>query len=291
MSLPGAKASPSELARLLASRYPGARLSAETPVSRTIWPVSFLGREYLLKLHDPWIKGRLDLLNAVHEAAKVNSLTPPMAEDRDGRLLGLYDGLPYSLHERQQTDMAGPPKPDRLATKLNDLHRALACCGQGSKLDNHFRTDTAILAKWADQAGFPHARQALEVVEDLLRWSPVQLLHGDMHPGNVLTCGRELFFVDFDSAVSLPVQAEVAFAAETFYGIGTQEAGLFLAFYSRACGIETTLSDACRWLVFHACQRLGFIFEQADLGNEGWMADLQPQIVRLQTAIGLLEEF
>jgi Ser/Thr protein kinase RdoA (MazF antagonist) len=290
MTLPGTKASAQALQKLLAARYPGATLAGGKAVARALWPVALGGRAHLLKLHDPWVHGRLAALNAIHRAALDNSLTPPQAEDVDGCLLGLHQGLAYSLHVRLELESAGLPAPEGLASALAALHNALRGCCPGPALENHFRRDTVLLAARAAQAGFPGALRALEPLGPVLQGRSCQPVHGDMHPGNVLVSGGRVYFVDFDSAAALPVQAEAAFAAETFYGLDSLEAGLFLAAFSAVSGVGITPDEACRWLVFHAVQRVCFILECAEQGDDRWLADYESQRARIAKGLTWLEE-
>ncbi len=274
-----------QLQELLRTRYAG-DFSLGEQLSRTVHAVAGPDGPWLLKLHDEQVLPRAALLEQLYTVVTGAGLAPAMLPDRDGRLLGTMQGRVHSLQRRIAAGQQRPC-PLALARKLAELHALLAKKCGGLEIANHFSTDHAALADCAGRHGLEAALPHLEQVAAWLDSQPHQMVHGDLHPGNVLAVGDALFFIDFDSATRLPAGAEAALSAWRCCA-DPELRRKSLAAYNLVAGTALTPQDMARWLIFHTLQRMHYITAAADQGDERWLYDLPAQQRRCREALTML---
>lgn len=271
---------------ILRARY-GSAYHLGGPVSRTVRAVAGPGGPWLLKVHDEHVLPWRVALGRIYAAVAAEGLCPPILPDIDGQLLGLHESTVHSLHKHigatPQT-----PTPEELAEGLAAMHACLAThCGE-VRISNHFTMDTAALTARGHGLGLSSMGGIMAEIDRRLATAPWCVVHGDVHPSNVLHDGKRLFFVDFDSATRLPAEAEAAFVAwRCFEDAAGRDA--FLRAYNRHAGTSLNDRDLARWLVFHCMQRIDFILAASERGDGRWLYDLEAQTARAREAVAAWE--
>lgn len=170
---------------------------------------------------------RAQLVAAAQSQAAAAGLAPELLTTKQGAPLAVDHGQSYTLSRyitggRALRIAHDPTSARRLGTALGRLHTALADlqppgpAGTGWHLPGTEPLRQALASH--RRPGCTHPA-TVRYLETKIRWAanlsladrawldalPCQVIHGDIHPGNVLACdGQVGAFVDFDQARSFP---------------------------------------------------------------------------------------
>jgi Ser/Thr protein kinase RdoA (MazF antagonist) len=245
--LPAGTCAPASGVRQVLARYVGrdrARAAALSELgaagaSRT-WLVGAPALRYVLRRLSPGTTAaRARFVTAVHHRAACGGCAPQLLANDAGERLTLHHGQYFQLVEYagRSWDRHGIPAAPacaELGLALGRLHNLLAgfqSCPAAPRLAFPADPGGALRAAYAahDHDGCPHvtARQALTAklrraealsgtVLDVLADLPQQVIHGDVHPGNVLAWQRPrasaipgISLIDFDRTRCAPAAYEV----------------------------------------------------------------------------------
>jgi Ser/Thr protein kinase RdoA (MazF antagonist) len=237
---------PADIAYVLA-RYIGRDLARSATASslaaagtdRT-WLVGTPAPRYVLRRLPPGITiTRARFVTAVHHHAAREGCAPRLLANHEGEHLTAHCGQYFQLVQYVESSwdrhaIPGPPACTALGLALGRLHNALTRLSPGAAeprlafpADYGAALRAACAAHDYDACPHPTARQALaaklrwaealsRTVPDALASLPQQVIHGDVHPGNVLvsqspwtSAGARISMIDFDRARYAPPGYEV----------------------------------------------------------------------------------
>lgn len=205
------------------------------------WLVGTPAPRYVLRRLPPGITiARARFVTAVHHHAAREGCAPLLLANQEGESLTLHSGQYFQLVQYVESRwnrhaIPGPPACTELGLALGRLHNALTGLSPGAAEPRlAFPADygAALRAACAahDHDACPHrtARQALaaklrraealsRTVLDALASLPQQVIHGDVHPGNILvspspgttSASPRISMIDFDRARYAPPAYEV----------------------------------------------------------------------------------
>ncbi|MFI6818434.1 phosphotransferase family protein [Nonomuraea sp. NPDC050328] len=156
----------------------------------------------------------LELARAGSPAAAPDPRVTPQTYEHDDFLITLW-----TYHPPTQPPAPSPPA---YARALKHLHTGMR---QITLPTPHFLDRVAsaqdLLSNPAHTPALPTAdrtllRHTLRTLSDLIvsRGAPEQLLHGEPHPGNLLSTSGGLLFIDFETYCRGPVEFDLAHAPE-----------------------------------------------------------------------------
>jgi Ser/Thr protein kinase RdoA (MazF antagonist) len=121
------------------------------------------------------------------------------------------------------------------------------------------------------EALFPYLDEA-ENIKRNIRW---QLVHNDLHPGNIISSVTgKIYLLDFESFSANPLVADVLFAAFRLVGGFSRNFFRFLKMYDMFNPLDEI--EKQKGLVLLAAdfiRKLGFIMAEQEKGNEYYMKD------------------
>ncbi len=233
------------------------------------------GQGLILKRHNPLTRANLGPLLKIYALASNKGLIPTVRPTRQGRLLAQDEGLIFSVQEHKKNASKRPPELGLVSARLARLHAVLADL-ETEPFCNHLQRVVPDVAAAAKAWGYGRLVPFINQAQEILTQERPQVVHGDLHPGNVIFDQREVWFIDLDSAATLAAASDVAFAAFRFGGLdGFEE---FVRGYNRA-GPPQPMSPRglASLVVYQVLQRLLFILIEAAAGREEWLVDLENQ--------------
>ncbi len=235
----------------------------------------------LFKQHVTLVPGKTKELEHVYEKCISQGLCPPLMQPRQGGLFCIDHGTVLSLQPLlKKNDVAPNKSPARLGQALRMLHQAMSGI-LAKPLRNHFDRLLPSLAGPAKRYGLQDIVPMIKEVE-CRRASCKKLIHGDLHPGNVLLHNGKIMFLDLDSASSSALEVDIAFAAFRFFPTDRKAQSAFFHGYGL---YEKHLDNIWKYLIYTIAQRILFILESSKNGDKRWEYDLAKQKHFLQEAI------
>ena len=247
------------------------------------------GWEGVFKYHADWAFDRVPFMEEVYQAVSESGIASTLYLGADGQLFHQFEGGLYSL----QRMVAGKPPTisdgETVAVSLADLHAVLARVSFGP-IEHHLRPVTRGLLERAHGYGLKAEAKVIEFADEYLRNSPVQIVHGDLHPGNILVNGDKAMFIDFDSAHTGNSFQEFVLAAFRLYGADCDSVMRFIEgceMFPAQFGKQSILMGS---LAVHGImRRLVFILSERERGITSWVDDLENQRYLLSEAMRLAE--
>lgn len=172
---------------------------------------------------------RRDALLARHVAARGVQATRPFAEPV------VVDGVAVALWHHEPHDPAAVFTPAEVATRLADLHAALADLDTDLPRLAPCDDTSRALPQLAGQVPEPVVallREENERLREALAAFPVRPLHGDAHPGNLLATPSGPVWNDFEDAFLGPLGWDLACLASTGRLDGTAALAAYPGEYS-----------------------------------------------------------
>jgi Ser/Thr protein kinase RdoA (MazF antagonist) len=257
---------------------------AVSQAGQSVFQCSFADRRTMfLKTFDPIFSDKADALGSLCAFISRTGLTPRLAADCNGELIPIFKGTRLMLQFSGQTGndgalTRGTPCPELFAQALSALHEALRNYSEAPPLHSHLEQDPQVLSDFACQLGLPEHVEALHRTAGVRR----QIIHGDLHPGNILLNSRGVIFLDFDSACVAPPRREAAFAAYRLFQTPSNRR-LFLDAYVRETGGPLFEFREMHEHLFHVIlSRIHFILMSATRHETRFLYDLPLQMQRLE---------
>ena len=235
------------------------------------------GQDMVLKIHHSLSRPNFHSLSEVYALCSQERLIPRVHPTRAGALLGRTADLVFSVQDYLAPDHRAPAVPQVVAPWLARLHVVLSRLDSGP-LANHLQRVAPDLLSTAEQYGYGRLRPFIEEAEEAIRLETSQVVHGDIHPNNVISRAGRAWFIDLDSATTLVAASDVAFAAFRLCQGQPDGVSIFVEGYNSA-GPPVQVADGhiLPFLVYNILQRLLFILVEAQAGRPEWMVDLDNQ--------------
>lgn len=215
------------------------------------------------------------ILDRLLVACNEKSLVPRHFPARDGSLVAEIGGVCYSLVRREEIL---PLNPDgdypAVARTLAAFHGTALGVPCETELRPPLQVEPGRLRELADVA-HPELVPLLEAYDDARPHLPIQLVHNDLHPGNVIMTAAGALLLDLESFSHNPRVGDVLFAAMR---LGRQDPTRFRSFvdaYEDARPldpVERELGPAV--LLGDMARKVGFILHRADEGDPFFLKDL-----------------
>jgi hypothetical protein len=245
-------------------------------------------RKYIFKLHDPLCKPNLTVLARIYELTGKHGFAPLNVPTTAGAQLADSENLIFSLHE-----FLSPAKNDNqyeplLSRRLAGLHLLLSST-RFAPIVNHFKRVVPDMAYAAGHYRFIALIPLIQDTQERLQKLPRQVIHGDLHPANIVQNSGKVYFIDFDSATCSATGIDVAFSAFRCLGSNPEKIKRFVAGYNRSDPpYRVVEDDIWLFLAYSFLERILFILIERDNGHGQWLPDLHNQQRFLNTACGLL---
>jgi len=240
------------------------------------------GRTLFLKAFDPIFTEKAPALGRLYSFISDRGLTPRLLPDCNGQMVTEFDGtrliLQLSAETRHAVPQTGPDtSPEVLASALARLHETLRNFSEASALHSHLEQSPSVLSDFARQLGL----EGNEAVLHRAASDPQQLIHGDLHPANVLAYASKVTFLDFDSTCVAPPRREAAFAAHRLFQIPKDQRRFLEAYARETKGSSFLLREMYEHLFHITLSRIHFILMSVTRHETRFLYDLLPQMQRL----------
>ena len=248
-------------------------------------------RRLIFKFHDPLNLQNHKTLNSLHAICVKHNIVPAIIPCKDGEFIRCINGQMFSLQEYIDYESCCPERfLEDVGKRLAFFHQVI-CKVQAINLKNHLQRTVPHIEDAATRYGYGRYLPTLANVQELLTRHPSQIVHGDVHKANLLVHDNKVYFIDLDSACSMPVEYEVIYASYRLTGGNMQLMEKFIESYCRHNqAVTIDLKTHLCFLVYHFLLRILFILIWAERGENKWVADLENQKMYLQNAAILLEE-
>lgn len=262
---------------IIADHYPDlGRFHLAAAGHHRLVAVEAAGRRYVLKRHDPLIAPNAEKLEQVYQACAAKKVVPGFRRTREGSMILAVDGGFFSLQERIVLPPA-PVDPFELGLRVAKLHGCLAALPIPS-MDNHLQRSVRPIGRLADRYGYSAYGAILNRVERALNDSSPQVIHGDLHPQNLICTRAGYRFIDLDSACVFLPASDVGFAAYRFFGADLRLIALYLLGYNLLSpGRPVTVEDVRNFVIYNILQRILFIHVENGRGDDSHLWDLPNQ--------------
>ena len=233
-------------------------------------------RPLIFKFHDPLIVPNLAKLDKVYQICAEGKLTPELILNRQGRALFQANGWIVSLQIKKNRENASI-EPDRFGLRVSKLHHLLKLLNF-DEMANHLQRSVTNIAYLADRYGYKTMLPMLKRVEKLRLNKAHQLIHGDLHQGNVISSEGEYFFIDLDSANVFVPFSDIGFSAFRIFGFESDPIEAFMNAYNHhRAGEPVTRNLIFDFAVYNILQRILFIRSELERGNDCHLWDLSNQ--------------
>lgn len=245
-------------------------------------------KRFVIKQHMPLCTPNFEELSKIYQLAGQYGFAPRNVPTKAGSYMGKWEGLIFSLQEFKAGEEINETYENLLAKRLAELHKLLSS-NTLAPIVNHFNRAVTDIKSAARHYKFDYLIPSVRRVEELSQEFPRQIIHGDLHPGNIIFHKGNVFFIDFDSATYFITGIEVAFSAFRCLGGSPEKINRFVDVYNN-------FDPPCRiakeyiWIFLAYCfiQRILFILIERDKGNLQWMADLGNQQRYLNSVLEFL---
>lgn len=241
------------------------------------------GTLLVLKIHSNAVNSRLEFLEGVYKAANRSGVMPKVLASQHGALLNFVGERVVSL---QNYHPGGTAKPDpyELGRRLACLHDAFSATTLPD-LGNHLTAAVPDVAVAARKHGLESLVSRLQRVQEIIGQGPRQIVHGDLHSGNILTQedGRPLF-LDPDSARTCLAFSDLAFVCFRVHGtvdMNAPDVAATVDAYVRARPETPVWPERLKdFALYLLARRVLFIRVMAAGGDESYTYDL-PKLLKL----------
>ena len=245
-------------------------------------------KRFVIKQHMPLCTSNFEELLKIYQLAGEYGFAPINVPTKAGSYLGKSEGFIFSLQEFLPGEEINEKYEILLASRLAELHKLLSF-NNLTPFVNHFKRVVTDIESAARHYKFDYLIPAVRKVEELSQEFPRQIIHGDLHPGNIIFHKGNVFFIDFDSATYFITGIEVAFSAFRCLGGSPEKINRFVDVYNSSdppCPIAKEY--IWQFLAYCFIQRILFILIERDKGNLQWMADLSNQQRYLKSILEFL---
>ena len=243
---------------------------------------------YLFKFHDKERLNDLDKIRELHACLNKKEFIPEMIPTNCGYLIGADKNILFSLNRWIDCQSYSDGYTGLTAEKLARLHIELREIG-GSGLRNHIdiRINDSNIFDYLKKFHFDEYICIVEKYYDYMINKDCQIIHNDLHLGNILFSNDDVYFIDFNSASYKNAAVDVANCAFRLSQAGSQSMDGFIEIYNKSQDSVIVSSDES-WLIvaYNAIQRILFILLEDNDGNAKWMDDLNQQRMFLHYSLG-----
>jgi Ser/Thr protein kinase RdoA (MazF antagonist) len=232
-------------------------------------------RAYVFKFHPEFIRPNLCALDAVYSSCSHFGFTASFIPTQDNRMIGSTDEHLFSLqHYLAPQDPIGGV--EALAERLSEVHRHLARLS-GVQPVNHLMRCVGSMPDAVLRYGYRPLLPLIEGVEAIVDRMPKQIIHGDLHPNNILCHQGRFVFIDMDSTTRFVAASDVAFLSFRYCGGDSERMERLVDRYNRCTGSAVPFESVWPFVVYNVLQRILFIRIEYDHGRPQWMIDMENQ--------------
>lgn len=218
-----------------------------------------------------------DELSSIYSVCSREGLIPEILPTIDGKGLGKTDAHIFSVQDYMKEKGNRKNPLEMFAKRLVDLHLQLDKLNIKA-IENHADRVVCDIHSAANAYDLDVFLPAIDKADKIVKDYPMQVIHNDLHPQNVIFHNDQMYFLDFDSARSFVPISDVAVASFRFSNGNPNIIYQFVDFYN-SCNDCFQISKSHIWyfLVYKFLQNILFILIEKDSGNSSWMWDLENQ--------------
>ena len=231
---------------------------------------------YILKIHGDLCKPVYKKLSNIYNTISQKNFCPKIIPTINNKFISKHENIIFSLQFFLNNDSI-IKKYDLIAKRLSNLHTSLNEISNQT-IKNHFERVVFNIKEKAIFYGYGKLIETIVQAEKIFSEMPRQIIHGDLHPNNIIFNKGNIFFIDFDSANYFYTIYDVAFFAYRYFGTNQQKISHFIKVYNNSnppCIINEKY--ILKILTYIILQRILFILIENDNGYSRWMIDLNNQ--------------
>lgn len=248
-------------------------------------------KAYIFKKHNSLVLNNFDSLEKIYQKCSQDFLCPKFIKPSNGNhIFSSNENAFFSLQEFEEPKRE-IPDPDVLVKSIANLHLSLFAT-EIPELENHLDKKTKKIFNLLKEYGLCEFSVYIEKFYENLKKDSLQVIHGDLHQGNILYNGSQVKFIDFDSAtISSPVQ-DLAFSSFKFFNFDCFKVESYLDSYYKVTSKQFYLSELFYALIFIIIQRILFIkIECFEFNNQTYLWDLKNQEKALSEILKYKKKF
>lgn len=247
---------------------------------------------YFFKFHDKDTINDLNRIRELHAFLNKKDFMPEMIPTNCGDPIGTDANISFSLNRWIDCQGYSDRYMGPIAEKLARLHVELRKTG-GPELRSHIdiKVNNNNIFDYLKRFYLDEYACIVEKYYDDVMNKDCQVIHNDLHLGNILFSRNDVYFIDFDSASYKNAAVDVANCAFRLSQVGSQNMEDFTEIYNENQDSVIVNSEES-WLIvaYNAIQRILFILLENDDGNAKWMDDLDQQRMYLSCSLGNILE-
>lgn len=245
-------------------------------------------QKLFLKFHDPRTFQASNILERVFQVIGDKHLGAQYILSKSGKLINISQNLAFSIFHYIPGFSA--TKEQDIIPSLVSLHQTLGSIN-GHTLKNHFNREIGKLSQHLIEFNLAHYHPIISSVEQIAQSYPKQIIHGDLHKGNIIVNQTDVRFIDFNAAKYWLPYSDVSFCAfrhcDNDYNFYIQ----FIMKYSALSGKEPIeIGTACALTIYEILERIVFILLKSKQGDTYWEIDLDNQYKLLEQAENFLNK-
>lgn len=278
------------VSKLLSSFYSIEGSYEIQPLEReNIFLLNYDKKRLIFKFHNHTARPNIKELCDIYSVCSSNGFTPKVLSTKDGGLIGYTSEYIFSLQEFLIEEEFRQDCLEVFSKRLAGLHNLLGSL-KHIKIKNHFERVVVDMSDTACTYGFKYLIPVLKEIEEIVEYTPMQLIHGDLHLKNIILQSDQLYFIDFDSANFFVPVSDVAFAAFRFTDANPTKMNWFVDLYNRY-NSEFQIDQNHIWpfVVYNILQRILFIIVEYERGHKQWMVDMENQKQYLNVALKFIK--
>jgi len=276
---------------ILSLHYPGIDPSNITGYKKSnIFIVEGEGKQFILKRHETLLPSNLEILQVIYSICSRNGLVPLFVKSKDQKSIVDHSGVFFSLQMKMSNRVKGLD-PVLLAQRVAKLHATLQTM-QVNAMENHIQKSVEGMLSLAAKYGYGGLITIIKKVNKIVEDGPNQIIHGDLHVGNIIKSNSIYYFIDVDSANKFHPISDIAFSAFRIFGFDEKKIKKYIDSYNEQSNGLAVHYQKYMWhfVVYNILQRILFIKVQNDRGNSRWLYDLDNQERYLKDVIEYCNE-
>lgn len=242
---------------------------------------------YFFKFHDKDTINDLNRIRELYAFLNKKDFMPEMIPTNCGDLIGTDANVSFSLNRWIDCHGYSDRYMGPIAEKLARLHVELRKTG-GPESRSHLdiMVNNSNIFNYLKRFYLDEYAWIVEKYYNDVMNNERQVIHNDLHLGNILFSEDEVYFIDFNSASYKNAAVDVANCAFRLSQASSQNMEDFTEIYNENQGSVIVNSEES-WLIvaYNAIQRILFILLENHNGNAKWMSDLNQQRMYLHCSL------
>lgn len=275
----------------LHSRLPppgGGNAPALVPFGRQLHRFETTTGPYLLKEHGFLGEDRLSVFAATLDLLVEAGIHPPVVRFSDGRGFAVAQGRTFTVMPLLSTLPFETKRDlDAAAAVIARMHAIMASVDAEPTRSPMWAETEQVTA---ELTGLGRRDLARTVEDARLAWPRVrvQLVHNDLHAGNLFRANARIYVTDLESLSTNPLPGDVFFAALRFGDGGADAAARFVAAYRAAAPLSNDEVDlGPLMLLADLAGKLAFIHRRLAAGDRRLESDIPKYLDLIERAQAL----